>query len=181
MFTLFFSPYFPLLRAPFFVLTKVALDEAKVMGLDDALEYITDDEQVEVTPQSIRIRKVSLVKKGRGRGRGADQGAAVGSLRSARCPAHARVCGTWRSVHACWSVLTVCRVVVTTEALWTAVLTTLLLLIAVVSWFAGPLNEEARRPLSPEWFLTLRVLCERVWTCGVVWVRGLVRGLVTGC
>lgn len=28
------------------------------MGLDDALEYITDDEQVEVTPLSIRIRKV---------------------------------------------------------------------------------------------------------------------------
>jgi predicted membrane GTPase involved in stress response len=28
------------------------------MGLDDALEYITDDELVEVTPQSIRIRKV---------------------------------------------------------------------------------------------------------------------------
>jgi len=37
---------------------QVALDEAKIMGLDDALEYITDDEQVEVTPQSIRIRKV---------------------------------------------------------------------------------------------------------------------------
>jgi GTP-binding protein len=38
--------------------TQVALDEAKIMGLDDALEYITDDELVEVTPQSIRIRKV---------------------------------------------------------------------------------------------------------------------------
>lgn len=37
---------------------QVALDEAKIMGLDDALEYITDDELVEVTPQSIRIRKV---------------------------------------------------------------------------------------------------------------------------
>eukprot|EP00775_Hariotina_reticulata_P001560 gene1560-1900_t len=36
---------------------KVALDEARIMGLDDALEYITDDEQVEVTPVSIRIRK----------------------------------------------------------------------------------------------------------------------------
>lgn len=30
------------------------------MGLDDALEYITDDELVEVTPQSIRIRKVRV-------------------------------------------------------------------------------------------------------------------------
>jgi hypothetical protein len=28
------------------------------MGLDDALEYIVDDELVEVTPLSIRIRKV---------------------------------------------------------------------------------------------------------------------------
>lgn len=26
--------------------TQVALDEARIMGLDDALEYITDNEQV---------------------------------------------------------------------------------------------------------------------------------------
>ena len=32
----------------------------KVMGLDDALEYIDDTELVEVTPKSIRIRKVIL-------------------------------------------------------------------------------------------------------------------------
>lgn len=32
----------------------------KVMGLEDALEYITDDELVEVTPKGIRIRKVDL-------------------------------------------------------------------------------------------------------------------------
>jgi len=32
----------------------------KVMGLEDALEYIADDELVEVTPKSIRIRKVVL-------------------------------------------------------------------------------------------------------------------------
>jgi len=44
---------------------KVALDEAKIMGLDDALEYIVDDELVEVTPLSIRIRKdPSMQKKG---------------------------------------------------------------------------------------------------------------------
>jgi GTP-binding protein len=46
---------------------KVALDEAKIMGLDDALEYITDDELVEVTPQSIRIRKDPTMKKKGGR------------------------------------------------------------------------------------------------------------------
>lgn len=32
----------------------------KLMGLEDALEYIGDDELVEVTPQNIRIRKVYL-------------------------------------------------------------------------------------------------------------------------
>jgi GTP-binding protein len=30
------------------------------MSLEEALEYIDDDELVEVTPQSIRIRKVVL-------------------------------------------------------------------------------------------------------------------------
>lgn len=34
------------------------------MGLDDALEYIVDDELVEVTPLSIRIRKVSTAQHG---------------------------------------------------------------------------------------------------------------------
>lgn len=37
--------------------TKVGLDEPRNMSLDDALEYINDDEQVEVTPKSVRIRK----------------------------------------------------------------------------------------------------------------------------
>lgn len=32
----------------------------KVMGLEDALEFIADDELVEVTPQNIRIRKIIL-------------------------------------------------------------------------------------------------------------------------
>ncbi|GLC42783.1 Putative elongation factor TypA-like svr3, chloroplastic [Pleodorina starrii] len=45
---------------------KVGLDEPRTMGLDDALEYINDDEQVEVTPKSVRIRKdPSAVNKGR--------------------------------------------------------------------------------------------------------------------
>lgn len=30
------------------------------MGLEEALEYIADDEMVEVTPQNIRIRKTIL-------------------------------------------------------------------------------------------------------------------------
>ncbi len=32
----------------------------KVMGLEDALEYISDDELVEITPKNIRIRKMIL-------------------------------------------------------------------------------------------------------------------------
>ncbi len=32
----------------------------KIMGLEDALEYIGDDELVEVTPESVRIRKIYL-------------------------------------------------------------------------------------------------------------------------
>mmetsp|Transcript_3232 Transcript_3232/g.7093 ORF Transcript_3232/g.7093 Transcript_3232/m.7093 type:complete len:688 (-) Transcript_3232:619-2682(-) len=36
---------------------KVGLDEPRNMSLDDALEYINDDEFVEVTPKSVRIRK----------------------------------------------------------------------------------------------------------------------------
>jgi GTP-binding protein len=32
----------------------------KVMGLEEALEYISDDELVEITPKGIRIRKVDL-------------------------------------------------------------------------------------------------------------------------
>jgi GTP-binding protein len=32
----------------------------KIMGLEDALEYISDDELVEVTPKNVRIRKMTL-------------------------------------------------------------------------------------------------------------------------
>ena len=35
-------------------------DVPKIMGLEDALEYISDDEYVEVTPKNIRIRKIHL-------------------------------------------------------------------------------------------------------------------------
>jgi GTP-binding protein len=46
----------------------------KVMGLEDALEYISDDELVEVTPKTIRIRKrvldEALAKKNAREGKG---------------------------------------------------------------------------------------------------------------
>jgi GTP-binding protein len=32
----------------------------KIMGLEDALEFIANDELVEVTPKSIRMRKIIL-------------------------------------------------------------------------------------------------------------------------
>jgi GTP-binding protein len=35
-------------------------NQPRIMGLEDALEYIGDDELVEVTPKNIRIRKVTL-------------------------------------------------------------------------------------------------------------------------
>ncbi len=45
----------------------VPLSEPIRMGLDDALEYIEEDELVEVTPAAIRIRKGPVVKRtGRG-------------------------------------------------------------------------------------------------------------------
>ncbi|HCS78891.1 TPA: translational GTPase TypA [Patescibacteria group bacterium] len=42
---------------------SVHVDVPKAMGLEDALEYIGDDELVEVTPQNIRIRKMILDEK----------------------------------------------------------------------------------------------------------------------
>jgi GTP-binding protein len=35
-------------------------NEPKIMDLEDALEYIGDDELVEVTPKNVRIRKIYL-------------------------------------------------------------------------------------------------------------------------
>jgi len=40
--------------------TSVHLNTPKTMGLEDALDYIGDDELVEITPKNIRIRKVHL-------------------------------------------------------------------------------------------------------------------------
>ncbi len=40
----------------------VTLQAPKIMGLEDALEYIQDDELVEITPENVRIRKADLVK-----------------------------------------------------------------------------------------------------------------------
>ena len=40
----------------------VTLQAARQMSLEDCLEYIGDDELVEITPENIRIRKASWVK-----------------------------------------------------------------------------------------------------------------------
>ncbi len=41
----------------------VTLQSPKLMTLEDSLEYISDDELVEITPENIRIRKADLNKK----------------------------------------------------------------------------------------------------------------------
>lgn len=43
--------------------TTVVLDKTMELTLDESLEFIKPDEIVEVTPQSIRIRKMNLTKK----------------------------------------------------------------------------------------------------------------------
>lgn len=45
----------------------VQLTPPRVMSLDDAIEYISDDELVEVTPKSIRLRKRVLQNEARGK------------------------------------------------------------------------------------------------------------------
>ena len=45
----------------------VRLAVAKALGVEEALEYIEDDELVEITPQSIRLRKILLNEKDRKR------------------------------------------------------------------------------------------------------------------
>jgi len=47
----------------------VRLVPARVMSLEQALEFITDDECVEVTPKSVRLRKATLSGSERGRAR----------------------------------------------------------------------------------------------------------------
>ena len=41
----------------------VTLQGHKEMSLEDCLEYIADDELVEITPENIRIRKADLNRK----------------------------------------------------------------------------------------------------------------------
>lgn len=40
----------------------VTLQAPRQMSLEDCLEYISDDELVEITPENVRIRKADLVK-----------------------------------------------------------------------------------------------------------------------
>ena len=41
----------------------VTLQAHKEMSLEECMEYIGDDELVEITPQNIRIRKADLTRK----------------------------------------------------------------------------------------------------------------------
>jgi GTP-binding protein len=47
----------------------VRLTSPRILSLEQALEYINDDELVEVTPKSIRLRKVVLNRQTRARER----------------------------------------------------------------------------------------------------------------
>ena len=47
----------------------VRLSPPRILSLEQALEYINDDEQVEVTPKSIRLRKAILDRHARGKDR----------------------------------------------------------------------------------------------------------------
>ncbi len=49
---------------------KVVLAPPKIFSLEEALEYIQEDELVEVTPKSIRLRKLSLDENERKRRKG---------------------------------------------------------------------------------------------------------------
>jgi GTP-binding protein len=47
---------------------NIILKPPRLMSLEQALEYIEDDEYVEVTPKAIRLRKIILSEVGRRRG-----------------------------------------------------------------------------------------------------------------
>jgi GTP-binding protein len=47
---------------------KVRIAPAKLFTLEEALEFIQDDEYVEVTPKGLRIRKILLREAERKRG-----------------------------------------------------------------------------------------------------------------
>ena len=46
---------------------KTVLKQPRLFSLENALEYIEEDELVEVTPKSIRLRKLHLTESGRKR------------------------------------------------------------------------------------------------------------------
>jgi GTP-binding protein len=46
---------------------KVKIIPAKIMSLEETLEYIQQDELVEITPKSLRIRKIHLKEADRRR------------------------------------------------------------------------------------------------------------------
>lgn len=48
---------------------KVVLGSPRVMGLEEMLSYMGEDERVEITPKSVRLRKSDL-EGGKGKRRG---------------------------------------------------------------------------------------------------------------
>lgn len=44
---------------------KIVISSPKIMNLEESIAYMADDEMVEITPQSIRLRKVVLDQKKR--------------------------------------------------------------------------------------------------------------------
>jgi len=59
----------------------VPLVPHRVLSLEQALEFIRDDECVEVTPVSVRLRKVVLAREGRAKARSRNRARAVADLR----------------------------------------------------------------------------------------------------
>jgi len=55
----------------------VKLDGVRVLSLDDAVEFLADDELLEVTPKTFRIRKRLLSKHDRDRAIGQEKRAAA--------------------------------------------------------------------------------------------------------
>jgi GTP-binding protein len=52
---------------------NVIITPHRVMGLEDGIEWINDDELVEVTPKSIRLRKRILIQNQRPKKRDEDE------------------------------------------------------------------------------------------------------------
>ena len=54
-------------RAPVISEAFVKLPPARIFGIEEALEYVGEDELAEITPRHVRLRKVYLNEKERRR------------------------------------------------------------------------------------------------------------------